>query len=541
LGLPESQTLIDSGGKFWILAPELAAETLADLQAAIALRLFETHGDSLRFHLAVAPMAPTASFGGVQAAWNAAMHHMRRRPLGSLLARDATRLFEAATGPSSGEGIRCSVTGELLSPADAPPKNHEFDPEKPPIYLCPTAEQQLAWGRALKGAKAWAVTDSRPAEAGWMEVAGLGIWHRLLRHPEEMEAAKATAWLYRELNPQGANGHDGFTWYGGAKFPSVHAPGEDRDGDPLTFDELAAPDATDAEGAGLERLGYLRMDVDSLGEGLRRNVHSWARYLAVSRSLDLFFKGRLEALRNQAAYAERVLVVYAGGDDIFAVGRWVELVDFAQAIRQQFQAYNGGNAQPSISGGMILMGSHFPIAKAAVMAGAAEDAAKAHGPADRPKNSFCLLDFPLQWEGEFTQVLALKAQLLGFLEGGWLDRSILMKLQRHYAQAQTPHEDMDDDAREKADRLAIGVNWTAVWDLVRYKESLQKRFHKEKTPEANAAMQFIDKQITNIYNSNNEAEDRSLAFRALTARLAELEIRSRSSELVRFTETQYND
>ena len=80
------------------------------------------------------------------------------------------------------------------------------------------------------------------------------------------------------------------------------------------------------------RLGYLRMDVDDLGTGIQTHIHSWARYVAVSRSLDLFFKGHLESLRSLPQFRAHIVVVYAGGDDIFAVGRWQELADFAQTL-----------------------------------------------------------------------------------------------------------------------------------------------------------------------------------------------------------------
>ena len=61
---------------------------------------------------------------------------------------------------------------------------------------------------------------------------------------------------------------------------------------PKTFDELA-----ECPGS-LKRLGFLRMDVDNLGASIAKSADSLARHSAISRSLDWFFKGYLNTLRQ---------------------------------------------------------------------------------------------------------------------------------------------------------------------------------------------------------------------------------------------------
>jgi CRISPR-associated protein Csm1 len=219
----------------------------------------------------------------------------------------------------------------------------------------------------------------------------------------------------------------GWRFYGGNDVP------RDEDGEPLEYDDLA-----NASG-GLKRLGVLRMDVDNLGEvfriGLGQNA-SPARVMALSWHLNYFFSYRLNQLRDQKEYMNHILVIYSGGDDLFIVGSWDRVVEFAVKIRDEFRSF-ASNPQLTISGGVAIVPRKFPIHKAADFSGEAEEAAKQLD--DGAKNAFTLLDKPLRWSyfdlansirRELQQ--AIEAAPNGNGEAPPLNKGIIDRLRRIY-------------------------------------------------------------------------------------------------------------
>lgn len=174
--------------------------------------------------------------------------------------------------------------------------------------------------------------------------------------------------------------------------------------------------ATLAESSqGVKRLGVLRADVDNLGQafvsGFRRRVtnddpQSEYRYLtlsrtaALSRSLSLFFKyhinqilkGTKESigvpfhLANQKE--ERAInVIYSGGDDLFLVGAWDDILEAAVDINDAFQKYTQGAL--TLSAGIGLFNDSYPLARMAEETGELEQKAKSLDK-DGAKNAIAL-------------------------------------------------------------------------------------------------------------------------------------------------------
>jgi CRISPR-associated protein Csm1 len=160
--------------------------------------------------------------------------------------------------------------------------------------------------------------------------------------------------------------------------------------------------------AGIDRVGYLRMDVDNLGQifanglGDNRNL---PRLAGLSRQMSYFFKVYLNSLAEnrransltnftQLTDAARpdLLFIYAGGDDLFISGAWNQIAEFACDVYQSFRAYTGSNPSITISGGISINTSKYPLYRAADAAGAAEEAAKNNG-----RDSFNLFGETFKW------------------------------------------------------------------------------------------------------------------------------------------------
>jgi CRISPR-associated protein Csm1 len=146
---------------------------------------------------------------------------------------------------------------------------------------------------------------------------------------------------------------------------------------------------------GAHKLGALRMDVDNLGrifaEGLSaggsKNLYSLSRVATLSRLLTHFFKVNVPLIaanpdkrfvKGSPEGPRRIIIVYSGGDDLFAIGAWNEVAEFAIDIADRFRQFTGDNPSVSISGGMVMADDKSPVYQLAELAGLAEGDAKGH-------------------------------------------------------------------------------------------------------------------------------------------------------------------
>lgn len=160
--------------------------------------------------------------------------------------------------------------------------------------------------------------------------------------------------------------------------------GDYNNGD--TFHDLAAASN------GVKKLGVLRADVDNLGQaiisgfdrGNGKNLGSLTRNACLSRKLSVFFKLHINRILGRGEYhlsddeegdAERnALIVYSGGDDMFIVGAWNDVLEAAVDISQKFKEFTQGTL--TLSGGFSIFDAKFPVRPMAEDAGELEDCAK---------------------------------------------------------------------------------------------------------------------------------------------------------------------
>lgn len=170
----------------------------------------------------------------------------------------------------------------------------------------------------------------------------------------------------------------------------------DDDGAVKDFSELVKA------GGGIQRLGVMRADIDSLGAafvagfaGDGKNPYQFAtlsRTAALSRQLSLFFKryinhicqGRLRgdgpetyepySLWGQTKQERQAAIVYAGGDDMFIVGAWEDIIEMAVDLYRAFDRFACGKL--TFSAGIALFGHAFPVGQMANLTGKLEGSAK---------------------------------------------------------------------------------------------------------------------------------------------------------------------
>lgn len=199
-------------------------------------------------------------------------------------------------------------------------------------------------------------------------------------------------------------------------------------------------------------LGVLRMDVDGLGKLFANGFSTLAEYRAISSRLDAYFTSRsdkgyisnLQQIQQRERYKEYLNIVYAGGDDIFVVGRWDKVIDFAAEVREDFAKYVNVEGV-SISGGVAIVQPKFPIAKAAEMAGEAEDTAKSYVYNGREKNAFCMFGEAVSWQDEYDYVERYKNEMVDLIEVFNMPRGILHKIMSYAAMAQRVKDGKSSD------------------------------------------------------------------------------------------------
>ena len=164
-----------------------------------------------------------------------------------------------------------------------------------------------------------------------------------------------------------------------------------------TLEELAQ------KSQGIEKIGVLRADVDNLGTAFvsgfknSKQKSNLARTATLSRQLSFFFKlyindilsnGKCELLNKNKD--RNIVVVYSGGDDIFLVGSWDDVIQSSIDLKKAFDEFSQKTL--SISAGIGLYDSKYPINVMAKETGDLEEHSKKYEKNEKAKNAVTLFD-----------------------------------------------------------------------------------------------------------------------------------------------------
>lgn len=165
----------------------------------------------------------------------------------------------------------------------------------------------------------------------------------------------------------------------------------------MTFDDLAKSSCKTDKG--IKRLGVLRLDIDDLSiafssgfvsdkDKIEDNLRyaTLSRYADLSKDISMFFKVAInkicagdligcvdfkESAFNIFGIAKapkrKVNIIYSGGDDLFLVGAWDEVLEVAMDINRAFKQFTNGRL--TLSAGMAMFSPTYPISKMAEIAG----------------------------------------------------------------------------------------------------------------------------------------------------------------------------
>ncbi len=517
LNIPRACVVYQSGGGFYLIAPHSCKNKIKDIKDNLTKELYKTHQHQLYLALGYIPIQTNELIGAsLSEAW---------KKLGEQLNQDKRRKFvdkfDDLFTPQevSKEYIDC-CTGQEISQNDLFPlgnDDNENDDTQTQLYVSTLTKQIIELGGKLKDAVVIVLVDENGDYSILDKSFCVFNKDEWSREKHQFNNATITVLndvdLFKEIALDNYIVH--FDYYGGSSYPVK----EEDNHAPKSFSDLVGNHS-------FKRLGVLRMDVDNLGQcfinGFTDNRKTLARYSMLSHSLDVFFKGYINTIREKPQYRDWINIIYAGGDDLFIVGRWDITISFAKELKDEFTKYVAHNPHLTVSGGMAIIKNKFPIHRAAELAGNFEEAAKKHSitkdNVTKEKNSFDFFGMPLSWDFEFELVKERVEKLRRLINSNCIKHSYLEKISILY--------EMKNNNPDKLNWM-----WMLVYDTTRNSPS-------DKQVEAKKITEEIKNEIINTARQDKKVEKESsksckyeyLDIVALACRWVELEDRTIKKE-----------
>ena len=200
---------------------------------------------------------------------------------------------------------------------------------------------------------------------------------------------------------------------------------------------------------GAKYLGILKMDGDDMGKIFSRGVRKWwakklnvdekdlkigritpARYATLSSLLEIFFGFCVNEIcrrgcfftKNKYTENPQVYVVFSGGDDLFVLGPWDQIIDLAVKIKEEYAIFTA-NPNLTISAAVTITKKKFPVYKSYFTTlEALEDAKTLEG-----KSAISIFNEKLKFEA-LNKTRKLKVLLFNQINNRKLPRSIVFAL-----------------------------------------------------------------------------------------------------------------
>ncbi|NIA12346.1 MAG: type III-A CRISPR-associated protein Cas10/Csm1, partial [Nitrospiraceae bacterium] len=405
LDLPKANVLYSGGGHFFILAPNTdeANEKLQKIQEKLNNWMIET-GLSSALYLAMSWIPFTGNefknFGD--------MWHKIYKELSSEKSRKYSAILE--TSPKrllmrDGGGAYCDACRRIVPDGELEPIEEESD-----VKFCRLCHQQYNLGKKLaKFGKSFYIVQSGSGADSDISLPFDNL--KVIENDKLHELSDTTmiysinSWSTRQIRNLIESGNLDVN-VGVVALPvAVYCASEG--GELLDLDQLAE------HASGSKKIGALRMDVDNLGRifarGLPEAKRSISQISNLSRFMNYFFKVYLnmfgefkennilgicnnhhpENLRlgRRRNHNRNFNIIYAGGDDLFIIGSWDDVLELAFDIEAVFRKYVGGNDDITISAGYSIFDSKHPLYQIANICEKKEKCAK-----EEDKNRIYLLD-----------------------------------------------------------------------------------------------------------------------------------------------------
>ncbi len=405
LELSRANLIYCSGGHFYILADntDKTRQSVIKARSKINRDLLHIFSGSLYLSLAYTPFCPNDLMSGTESGRNifrdisdelslVKQKRYDKEVLADLFNENSTI---NQVNPGERECPLCHNSREELSPYSASAYD-EIDDNYSEFEVCDICNGLYDLGKSILDDRKtiFGVVKEKPDEDTAVPLPSLyeNLW--LVAGDKTLfERLQKEEKLVRIYDKNGSNTSSLMA----ARLWVADYAAKNKDNQIMNFNELAENSGGEK---GIKRLGVLRADVDNLGAAFiagfqrknEKNPNEYAtlsRYTTLSRSLAQFFKKTITGICKKELPAgispfylfeekegkpRNIHIIYSGGDDLFLVGAWDDLIEFAVDLKRTFSVYTNGKL--TFSAGLGLYSSHYPISRMADVTGELEDIAK---------------------------------------------------------------------------------------------------------------------------------------------------------------------
>ena len=211
-----------------------------------------------------------------------------------------------------------------------------------------------------------------------------------------------------------------------------------RAGNPKTFGMLALESRIRTERGfrSVPCIAACKADVDNLGLifGIGLEEHfSISRFAMLSRMMHHFLSSCLIRIIEKSF--PNIYVVFAGGDDLFVLGPWSEVVRFAEMLHAAFGRFTGGNPDVTLSAGVALAKPGLPMRSIRKLAENQLEQSKSYTQDGKAvKNAVTLFDVASSWK-EFEEQMTWGRKLEELCVQGEISQGFVRRLLGYARQA----------------------------------------------------------------------------------------------------------
>jgi len=160
------------------------------------------------------------------------------------------------------------------------------------------------------------------------------------------------------------------------------------------------------------KLAALKIDVDNLGKLVtqklceesdkknREYIKSLSDQERISYDLRVFFEGIIDQ-KIFKKYKQSVYIIFSGGDDTFVVGRWMDVLNFARELYNEFKIFVSNNEKITISAAYYRFDVGYPVSQVYKKCEEMLEKAK-----DEGKNKINVENLLLKWDRTEEEVFS---------------------------------------------------------------------------------------------------------------------------------------
>ncbi len=232
----------------------------------------------------------------------------------------------------------------------------------------------------------------------------------------------------------------------------------------------------------------IKGDIDDLGSLLQNGIKTptFATLAGLSRQLNNFFTIWLPWLCQTEEKAKNIYTVFAGGDDFYLIGPWLDQVRIVPTLRNKFKEYVCNRNDITFSIGMCMTASGEDVVTMSSMAEEALEKAKKYPNSDAPsKNAVCCFGQTVSF-ADYDNLMTLEHRLDDMTEKYGLSIGYVYSLQT-----------LCDQAESASKGNFVNAMWRSklVYKTARFAEMSKKIAAEDKQVAADAIAKEIGDAI----------------------------------------------